>query len=102
MQLTLKCDNNHGNKLAHRQQCRRCANKLDAAGRITVVETNQTETVKGARKISSPAPGVIRRRLVPWVSMLLLVAMAIPSLYLLAQEPRVIQFVADHDNKFKV
>ena len=67
-----------------------------------MVETNQTETVKGARKISSPAPGVTRRRLVPWVSMLLLVAMAIPSLYLLAQEPRVIQFVADHDNKFKV
>ena len=42
------------------------------------------------------------RRLLPWISMLLLVAMIVPSLYLLAQEPRVITVLADHDNKFKV
>jgi hypothetical protein len=42
------------------------------------------------------------RRLIPWMSLLLLVAMAVPSLYTQAQEPRVIQLTADHDNKFKV
>lgn len=43
-----------------------------------------------------------RRRLIPWVSLALLLTMIVPSLYLLAQEPRVIQLTADHDNKFKV
>ncbi len=42
------------------------------------------------------------RRVLPWVSLLLLVAMIVPSLYVLAQEPRVIQITADKDNRFKV
>ncbi len=41
-------------------------------------------------------------RLIPWVSLLLLLAMIIPSLYTFAQAPRVIQITADKDNKFKV
>src|ERR1035437_6826319 len=41
-------------------------------------------------------------RLLPWVSLLLLFAMIVPSLYTLAQEPRVIQLTADKDNKFKL
>lgn len=43
-----------------------------------------------------------RRRFMPWISLALLLTMIVPSLYLLAQEPRVIQLTADHDNKFKV
>jgi heme/copper-type cytochrome/quinol oxidase subunit 2 len=48
------------------------------------------------------ATGSNRRRLIPWVSLALLLAMVVPSLYMIAQEPRVIQLTADHDNKFKV
>ncbi|MBZ5645115.1 MAG: hypothetical protein LAO19_20335 [Acidobacteriia bacterium] len=49
-----------------------------------------------------PAMGGFRRRLIPWVGLALLVSMIVPSLYVLGQEPRVIQFTADKDNKFKV
>ena len=41
-------------------------------------------------------------RVIIWVSLLLLVAMIIPTVYTLAQGPRVIQLTADHDNKYKV
>lgn len=67
-----------------------------------MVETSKTKTAKSAGKMIPPASNVSRRRLVPWVSLLLLVAMIVPSLYVLAQQPRVIQLTADHDNKFKV
>jgi heme/copper-type cytochrome/quinol oxidase subunit 2 len=53
-------------------------------------------------KAESVARGGNRRRLIPWVSLALLLTMIVPSLYMLAQEPRVIQLTADHDNKFKV
>jgi heme/copper-type cytochrome/quinol oxidase subunit 2 len=41
-------------------------------------------------------------RLIPWIVLALLVSMIVPSLYILAQEPRAVQFTADKDNKFKV
>jgi heme/copper-type cytochrome/quinol oxidase subunit 2 len=66
------------------------------------VEIKKTQTERYTAEIISPAPAGSLRRFVPWVSLLLLVAMIVPSLYLLAQEPRVIQLTADHDNKFKV
>ncbi|MGH9681148.1 MAG: hypothetical protein ACRD4Y_14465 [Candidatus Acidiferrales bacterium] len=46
--------------------------------------------------------GLNWRRLLPWISLFLLVSMIVPSLYILAQAPRVITFTADHDNRFKV
>jgi heme/copper-type cytochrome/quinol oxidase subunit 2 len=67
-----------------------------------VLETNKTEVVKGTASATASTPSPNRRRHLPWVSMFLLVAMTIPSLYILAQEPRVITLTADHDNKFKV
>ena len=67
-----------------------------------MVETKKTQTERRTTEIISPASAGSRYRLVPWVSLLLLVAMIVPSLYLLAQQPRVIQLTADHDNKFKV
>ncbi len=70
-----------------------------------MVETKNTQTERYSAGIISPALAGSRSRLVPWVSLFLLVAMIIPiipSLYLLAQEPRVIQITADKDNKFKV
>jgi heme/copper-type cytochrome/quinol oxidase subunit 2 len=66
------------------------------------VETKKTQTERHLAEIRTPVSDWNRRRLVPWVSLLLLVAMIVPSLYLLAQEPRVIQLTADKDNKFKV
>jgi len=53
-------------------------------------------------KKESHEKGGINRRIIPWVSLALLLTMVVPSIYLLAQEPRVIQLTADHDNKFKV
>lgn len=64
---------------------------------VTKVEMNA-----GKKKIQDLASVENRRRLIPWISLALLLTMIVPSLYLLAQEPRVIQLTADHDNKFKV
>jgi heme/copper-type cytochrome/quinol oxidase subunit 2 len=66
-----------------------------ATNRRIQSESNAAEIISSA-SISS------WRRILPWVSLLLLVAMIVPSLYLLAQEPRVIQLTADRDNRFKV
>jgi heme/copper-type cytochrome/quinol oxidase subunit 2 len=67
-----------------------------------MMEAKKTQTEPLKKKILSPSPAVKRYRLVPGVSLLLLVAMVVPALYTLAQGPRTIQFTADHDNKFKV
>jgi heme/copper-type cytochrome/quinol oxidase subunit 2 len=67
-----------------------------------VVETKKTQTERCTREITSLARLGRQYRLVPWVSLLLLVAMIVPSLYTLAQAPRVIQITADHDNRFKI
>jgi heme/copper-type cytochrome/quinol oxidase subunit 2 len=53
-------------------------------------------------EITSLARSGRQFRFVPWVSLLLLVAMIVPSLCTLAQEPRVIQMTADKDNMFKI
>lgn len=67
------------------------------------MKTDQARTEKKLRiEIATPPWVPSGRRLFPWVSLLLLLALIVPSLYLLAQEPRVIQVTADHDNKFKV
>jgi heme/copper-type cytochrome/quinol oxidase subunit 2 len=67
-----------------------------------MVETKKTQTEKYRGKIMLSASAGRLRRLVPWVSLLLMVGMIVPSLYTLAQAPRVIQITADKDNKFKV
>jgi hypothetical protein len=67
-----------------------------------VVKTKKSETVKRTSDMISSTSGLSWRRFVPWVSLLLLVAMIIPALHTLAQAPRVIQIAATHDNKFKV
>ena len=66
------------------------------------METKKTQTEKRTTEMASLAPLMRQRRLIPWVWLLLLVAMIVPSLYVVAQQPRVIQLTADHDNKFKV
>jgi len=66
------------------------------------VETKKTQFEKGATEIMSIARLARQYRLVPWISLLLLVAMMLPAVYTLAQAPREIQFTADHDNKFKI
>jgi heme/copper-type cytochrome/quinol oxidase subunit 2 len=65
--------------------------------KVTKVEVNT-----GNKKIRNLTGVENRRRLIPWISLALLLTMIVPSLYLLAQEPRTIQLTADHDNKFKV
>jgi heme/copper-type cytochrome/quinol oxidase subunit 2 len=67
-----------------------------------MVETKKTQTDKYTGKIMLSASAGRLRRLVPWVSLLLMVGMIVPSLHTLAQAPRVIQITADKDNKFKV
>jgi heme/copper-type cytochrome/quinol oxidase subunit 2 len=67
-----------------------------------VVETKKTQTDRCAGEGMLSAWAGKRHRLVSWVSLLLLVAMIVPSLHTLAQQPRVIQITADKDNKFKV
>jgi heme/copper-type cytochrome/quinol oxidase subunit 2 len=62
----------------------------------------QTERYAGNRETMLPVSGMNRRRVLPWISLALLVAMIVPSLYTLAQSPRVIEITASHDNKFKV
>lgn len=64
------------------------------------MEIKRTQTQTKGTEFKSHASS--SRRLIPWVALFLLVAMIVPSLYLLAQEPRVIQLTADKDNKFKV
>jgi heme/copper-type cytochrome/quinol oxidase subunit 2 len=67
-----------------------------------VVETKNIQIERyTAESISRERLGRLYR-LIPWVSLLLLLAMIIPSLYTFAQAPRVIQITADKDNKFKV
>jgi heme/copper-type cytochrome/quinol oxidase subunit 2 len=66
------------------------------------VETVKNQTERHAAEIRSLAPACRQRRLFPWIALALLVAIIVPSIYLLAQEPRVIQITADKDNKFKV
>jgi heme/copper-type cytochrome/quinol oxidase subunit 2 len=66
------------------------------------MKTKKTQTKRCTSEIMSRKSTESRYRLVPWVSLLLLVAMIVPSLYILAQEPRVIQIIADKDNMFKI
>jgi heme/copper-type cytochrome/quinol oxidase subunit 2 len=70
--------------------------------RDTVMRTKEGQAGKLQAEMSSPVRGGYRRRLIPWVGLALLVAIIVPTLYVFAQEPRVIQFTADKDNKFKV
>src|SRR3974390_2734810 len=44
----------------------------------------------------------MRSRLIRWFALLLLLAMVTPWLHTAAQQPRVIQLIADKDNKFKL
>jgi heme/copper-type cytochrome/quinol oxidase subunit 2 len=74
-------------------------NQLNYRGRNAVVGAKKTQSEGCTTEGTSLAR---RYRLIPWVALLLLVAMIVPALYTLAQGPRVIQFSADHDNKFKV
>jgi heme/copper-type cytochrome/quinol oxidase subunit 2 len=67
-----------------------------------VSNATKVDVKSGDKKIKKIASVENRRRLMPWISLALLLTMIVPSLYLLAQEPRVIQLTADHDNKFKV
>jgi heme/copper-type cytochrome/quinol oxidase subunit 2 len=67
-----------------------------------VSNVTKVEVSTGNKKMKRLADVENPRRHVPWISLALLLAMIVPSLYLLAQEPRVIQLTADHDNKFKV
>ena len=66
------------------------------------METKKTRNEGYTTETTSPMRLGGGFRLLPWVSLLLLFAMIVPSLYTLAQEPRVIQLTADKDNKFKV
>lgn len=66
------------------------------------MKTKKTQTERSTQEIMVLPPAAKRYRLVPWVSLLLLIAMIVPSLYILAQEPRVIELTADKDNLFKV
>ena len=66
------------------------------------MEIKNTQTERCTAEIISPGPAVNWHRLVPWVSLLLLVAIIVPSLHTFAQEPRVIQITADKDNMFKI
>ncbi|MBZ5700094.1 MAG: hypothetical protein LAN18_16280 [Acidobacteriia bacterium] len=66
------------------------------------METKRTPTERHSEENRSLARLARQYRLIPWISLLLLVAMIVPALYTFAQGPRVIQFTADHDNKYKV
>jgi len=66
------------------------------------VKTKKTETECCTAGIASPAGLGTSYRLASLAALILLFAMIAPSLYTLAQEPRVIQLTADKDNKFKV
>ena len=67
-----------------------------------MAEAKKAQTERYTAEIMSSPVAVSWRRLVPWVSLFLLVAMIVPSLYTFAQQPRAIQITADKDNKFKV
>lgn len=66
------------------------------------METTCNQIDRGREEMPLAKSAQSWRRILPWVSLLLLVAMIVPSLYVLAQEPRVIQITADKDNRFKV
>jgi heme/copper-type cytochrome/quinol oxidase subunit 2 len=66
------------------------------------MEIKKTRTQGCTRKNRSVAQLARRYRIASWVSLFLLFAMIVPLTYTLAQQPRVIQLLADHDNKFKV
>lgn len=66
------------------------------------MKTNKPQTQRYPVEARSFSSARRWRWLLPWMSLLLLVALAVPPRYTLAQEPRVIQLTADHDNKFKV
>jgi heme/copper-type cytochrome/quinol oxidase subunit 2 len=65
--------------------------------KIEVGQAGKLHTV-----MNSSAEGGHRSRLIPVVSLALLFAMIVPSMYLMSQAPREIQLTADRDNKFKV
>lgn len=74
---------------------------LNKTGRNEVVKTKRTETERCTAETTSLAR-VGMYRLASLAALILLFAMIAPSLYTLAQQPRVIQLTADKDNKFKV
>ena len=65
------------------------------------MKTKRTETERCTAETTSLAR-LGMYRLASLAALILLFAMIVPSLYMLAQEPRVIQLTADKDNKFKV
>ena len=66
------------------------------------MKTKKTETEGCTAETTLPAGFGTSYRLASLAALILLFAMIAPSLYTLAQEPRVIQLTADKDNKFKV
>jgi len=66
------------------------------------METKKTRTEGCSTEITSLARLGRRYQLASCVSLFLLFAMIVPSVYTLAQAPRVIQITATQDNKFKV
>lgn len=66
------------------------------------MENKKTQTEKYMKKIIPLARSGSWRRVVPWVSLLMLAAIFVSSGYTFAQQPRVIQITADKDNRFKV
>jgi heme/copper-type cytochrome/quinol oxidase subunit 2 len=66
------------------------------------MKTKKPQARKFQVEIKSPAAGTRLRRMIPWIALAALVGTIVPSLHVLAQEPRAIQFTADKDNKFKV
>ena len=66
------------------------------------MEIEKMQDEKFQAEINSHTRGGNRRRFILGISLAVMVAMIVPSLYVLAQQPQVIQLTADHDNKFKV
>lgn len=66
------------------------------------MKTKRTETERCTAQVRSLARFGTPYRLAFLVALALLFALVIPSLYTFAQGPRVIQLLADKDNKFKV
>ena len=66
------------------------------------METRKAQTERFKQETMVATPNVRRYRHASWVSLFLLVAIIVPSLYTFAQQPRVIQITADKDNTFKV
>ena len=66
------------------------------------MKTKKTQTGRYRGQIGSPTRAGRQYRLIPWTSLLLLVAMTVPALYTFAQQPRAIQITADKDNRYKI